>query len=799
MKDFHYAVFVSKNNVINDYLAPLLQTPYYIHTRLLARLTIGCLWPVLESTNICLLKLTTEEVKLLLKYIDSHNFPGALDPLKFFMATSVLFTCPSNLSESFTLVTRIAQRTVELIRLQCSHSILQGALCLLWRLFHSPKIADTMRLEHTLIKPLEESQNTEVAKLAVSVLWNLNHRDPNKYFLYAQTCLQYGFYSDAISSCEQILSDNLSNQIFESLVLVKGKAYAYLLKCEMIEMLHITALRFQQTMISKKTDDFKEKCAQKAKEAVKTLGFALDQGILDEEGSYLLDVAIINYFLLKQELKSLNRCFLCRRKGVKLRGSHIYPKFLLKNALEGSVNGIKFETAAPLHSISGKFREDTVNTCKCHLLCERCEQCLTQNGEDYFSNYFLPKISEVQPFEYGSKVYSFCVGIIFRCFVASGFFLYPNSREMYSILVACRKHLLSLPVKCDEKNTIPIPSPITEVDTVKVPGIYLILSPAEFDIAHFSNWTLIESVLTLFCNYDLSTPLDAEPYTNLCHAFIVHMAMVNIIVPLSPSQSVSLDKKFLINAEGGEYPLLSDTDRWKSIPQGLLQVFAVGASHISSQYLQICSGMNTTKGDSRKAYNYLQSRKRMLTLLEHGKSDIDTLQSNHPKEKQLISLYRSQSSYQVTLLPDGFRLEQSPPKLILKDGYKLLYHIHNDQLNATFFFIARLPDISDGKLVVIISFKKEEESFTTVDGVNLHTRESKDGQISIGYIASLFWQKVPEIDSKRDYLRLNTLSEMTKEAERLLIQRCGSLEVFRSHAEAHIRLVCVNSDLNTIA
>ena len=54
-------------------------------------------------------------------------------------------------------------------------------------------------------------------------------------------------------------------------------------------------------------------CYEKAKNAILQLGYSLDNGTLDDEGSMLLDFAMIDYAREVNALNKCNRCLLCRR------------------------------------------------------------------------------------------------------------------------------------------------------------------------------------------------------------------------------------------------------------------------------------------------------------------------------------------------------------------------------------------------------------------------------------------------------------------------------------------------------
>ena len=172
IKKFHSLLFGTSIDMISS----MLQSPA-THFRLLTRLTIGCLLPILQRHHMSLMEMTEEEAELLLNYIKHLNLPGGLDSAKLLMATSILYRFSQNASSSFTR--DIAQQTVDVILQQnLSYSTLEGALCLLWALCHSPDMALHMSQEHTLVQVLtwmQQSPCSAVAFPARAVLWQLGY------------------------------------------------------------------------------------------------------------------------------------------------------------------------------------------------------------------------------------------------------------------------------------------------------------------------------------------------------------------------------------------------------------------------------------------------------------------------------------------------------------------------------------------------------------------------------------------------------------------------------------------------
>ena len=539
-----------------------------------------------------------------------------------------------------------------------------------------------------------------------------------------------------------------------------------------------------------------DQCANTAKEAVKDLGFALDCGVLDEEGSQLMDIAMLHYVRIKNQLTDCNRCLLCRRSGVKLKNSHTCPKFVLKEVdKKVKETGIaEFIDAQDFYSASGRFVAHTPKTAKYAMLCGRCEQVLSQNGEDQFQKTIMPIFDsandEMQTAKYDSTLYSFCLGVVFRFFVHNVFIIiYCNAREIYSLLVACRHHLLSLPVKYSETES---PNPPPVATAVPTTPFEVLLFPSPFKL-HIENSQLIPLASSMTGNYGawyLTTPLCTESETKaaFCHALVVRLLFFSIVVPFSPALDGCLDENCRINPHGGDYQVLPDIRRWEIMPSGVLQVFVWFAHIFEKQLQQITSGMKTTKKDSKKA-NALIDDLTFCTNKFQQPIDANSLRLLPQKEKELISMFLSKSLVPVKMLPECFDIRTSPPEVILKEGYKLLYHIHSEEENATFFFAANPKDLTYGKLVVIIKYKEVGENFERVEGVNIHVRN--DGSSSSICVTGFLQEPTFETLQETQHSRHGIVSEKIRKSLNALVQRCGSLKVFLHHASLQIRYIKV--------
>ena len=622
--------------------------------------------------------------------------------------------------------------------------------------------------------------------------WSL-YADNAERYQYACTCLHYGRYTECIEHCDHIITTATSS-LYGEVRHVRGKAFAHL---HQKQFWYITKQGCLDVAVPVKGGNLVDQCATTAKAAVKDLGFALDHGLLDEEGSYQMDVAMLHYVRIKNQLRDCNRCLLCRRRGMKLKESHTCPKFVLKETnkkAKGMLQEsgvLEFIEAQDLYSASGRFAAYTPNTATYTMLCGRCEQILSQNGEDQFQKNIMPifysAIDEMQTTKYDSTLYSFCLGIVFRFFVHNIFTLYSNASEIYSLLVACRHHLLSLPVKYSEANP-PNPPPVATAIPITPFEVFLFPSPSKIDIANSQLIPLASSMTSIYSAWYLTTPLSTEPETKaiLCHALVVRLLSFSIIVPFSPAERGCLDKNCLVNSNGGEYQILPDIRKWEIMPSGLLQVFMWFAHTFERQYQQIVSGLKTTKKDSKKADALIDSFAILTDKLAlHQHIDANSLELLPPKQKELITMFLSKSLVLVKMLPEGFDIRTSPPQVILKKGYMLVYHIHNEEENATFFLAANPEDLTHGKLVVIMKYKEDGENFERVEGVNIHIRED-DSTCSIcvtGFLLEPATEKLQETQHSRHRI----VSEKIKNSLNAFVQRCGSLKVFLHHTNLQMR------------
>ena len=250
--------------------------------------------------------------------------------------------------------------------------------------------------------------------------------------------------------------------------MVKGKAsfFSYKHKLQYLTINpNIRAIREGRIIL--------EECFSCMKESITLLGIALDHNVLDEEGSKLLDWAMIDCISKVNLLNKCNRCFLCRQKK-HLKRSHLIPEFIAKNYQEHASD---FVFGLDKHLLK------SAGQCHYYMLCGRCEELLCQNGENDFKARF-PTNDEIK---YSSWLFSFCVGLIFRNLsITIQFPWHFNDEDVYKLILQCRKYLLQLPVKIGGKL-----SPLSDQENKQLEkftrkledlDIYLFMSPLHFQL-----------------------------------------------------------------------------------------------------------------------------------------------------------------------------------------------------------------------------------------------------------------------------------------------------------------------------
>jgi len=186
--------------------------------------------------------------------------------------------------------------------------------------------------------------------------------------MYARGCFQYQKYQECITSTSHIIQ------------LVRGKKGLFQVEQAIADEANL--LRGKSLYYTK------QQCYRKAREAIILLGRAHDYGFLDEEGSELLDCAMIDYVRETNSLNNCERCLLCRRKS-ELRRGHVLPNSILKQIAKDFVVEGDHKVFIPL---IGKAVKKSAGECTFWMFCPTCEERLCQNGEEQFAKHIHSKV-----------------------------------------------------------------------------------------------------------------------------------------------------------------------------------------------------------------------------------------------------------------------------------------------------------------------------------------------------------------------------------------------------------------------
>lgn len=381
--------------------------------------------------------------------------------------------------------------------------------------------------------------------------------------------------------------------------LLKGKALYYIYQTKQRQ------LRMQQANLQHRDFFIRHRaCYNMAKEVVKIFSHAKDSGYagMDPICNQMLDFAIMDYLLETNKLKELNRCFLCLKKPkliaeeksvqlgtqsckkavteveqseaskelkpkqarkVGIHASHLIPhsiiRYLMKDVpeLPGSKHVIFGVSGSKLKNVMKR----TPATSSIYMLCSLCEHNLNVLGEQPFLGFlkkvYDPSCGKTETIHtYGTEMYHFCMGLIFRTLCPSQDD-YINVDEVYQLLLQCRAFLTT-------------DSPLEAVS--KVPEVCMFVCSCEKDD---SDETFHAFITENSASYTAMISLDCQLeelgtfVSVLANFFMVKIGTIIIVVKFSPARKQLINERFHINPQGGSYSIPSSKARRELVPAGL--------------------------------------------------------------------------------------------------------------------------------------------------------------------------------------------------------------------------------------
>lgn len=472
-------------------------------------------------------------------------------------------------------------------------------------------------------------------------------------------CLKNGHYSRCSEICTKHYEQ--SSKAIESnvLCLILAKSVFHIYRRQVFQLQEMEATQKGQS--GKKFQILHQECYTNARKVIDLLCKALDGGFIDDEGSQMLDIAMIDYSRETNKLNECRRCLLCL-KTAELRRSHIFPRGILE----------RFSTGMTIPEKSKKnithFRRAKLTSSKAlstYLLCQSCEDILSRSGETHFTSKFLKKIynpsdpmspSSEQIIIYEGWLYHFCVGLIFRGlgqFFPHG---YSNTSAAYNMFVQSRKYLLGT---TSAKPTLPL--------------IAILINPTEItpdsirSVAGFMNFSLNYPLQELSSSLPLDGAIPSTP--EQIYYFLVHFGIINVIAIVDPSQEVHVASEYIIQPGGGTLHIPKGEERHAIIPKGLWTTFEQTAVELETEHVRMSLSRLQWQEDN------------VLTEPSDETTELFGFMTSFNKDiKEFSNKLRpvSVADIEKTLdfLPEDFQVihRSDYNSVLLREGHKLVFH-----------------------------------------------------------------------------------------------------------------------------
>ena len=479
--------------------------------------------------------------------------------------------------------------------------------------------------------------------------------DITSHLSYTLGCYQFGHHYKCYEMSDFILTSCHVAEITNKALLLKGKSAYHLYHMEKTIPKNLPPKQFHQRHAS---------CYDKAREAIKALGKALDFDCIDKEGSKMLDIAMMDYALATNNLKDLKRCLLCRKIVKALIRSHICPNSILSAFTTGAVRPEKSHRVidTKLDAIGEQAKSPKEITY--FLYCHDCEETFSKYGETQFVPEFFRAIYDVKNpaksdstrVHYKQWLHQFCVGIIFRSLsLMSNKRDIINEDEVYQVYTSCREYLLLLYAGKQPNN--------------KLPDIYILINPT-VPRPQDSGYVFMNQTLHMMCihgivRFDLSTGIDSFPHQG--HYFIFHTGIINIVLKFSPSQKVHISDDCLISMGSGIYGVPENIKRSNIIPPGLWKFFQHSSVKFYQCWLERSSSTRVT-GPMMVPDDKLRMVYGLVDAVQRDLENFNNIINPSPEGAQTLV---------VNLLPKEIIFVHGS-SLELPEDHKMLLHLHFD-------------------------------------------------------------------------------------------------------------------------
>ena len=497
---------------------------------------------------------------------------------------------------------------------------------------------------------------------------------------YIQCAYERRRYNECVHITESVLKlvemdgsqNKYSSQSIQFIKLILGKSLYYA---------HKNTSKFSPTDKEASTPSYHKKgLLVSVKKVILTLGILLDENVIDEEGSKVLDLAMIEYIRTTNNLNACKRCLLCRSKS-SLKSSHVIPYFILA----GYAKGMRASSSKKVYSSfdnTGEYEEFTSRQAAWWMLCGKCEGLLS-GGESRFAKEIFHKLYKTSDVSNPTKeikivytkwLYQFMAGLTFRGLAvnAKGIDGFLNDNSLYKLFIDLRKFLLHT-----DDVLIDYPRMAIFVNPLSV-------SPADTTVSSICINRLLNlpGFITLLEN-DEKLNYHMHRIPRIANFLLVHLGIVNVVASI-PGGSFTLPKHSLINSQSGLFAIPPENERLQKLPSVIWESLILTAQSIESLDIQITQ--------QRLQACDISASQSSATLEEvYGMTQAVT------DDKELVRNHGFQPSPDPNFpkifdfLPQNIKLKRkSLNELSLPDGHRLLLHQtlssqSNEKSGVTYF------------------------------------------------------------------------------------------------------------------
>ena len=486
------------------------------------------------------------------------------------------------------------------------------------------------------------------------------HTETEACLEYIHGCYQYQKYTECMELCNKLIeSSDITKGSKDDAKLYKAKALFHLYRNQQ-KLLKNTS----QSVSHEQFHEMQKLCHRDNKEVITLLGYLLDQKLISVENkaSEMLDLAMIDYIWETNDLKSCERCLLCRKKA-QLRRSYLFPKALL----DSFTSEITLPEDRKIF-LYDRYQKDPVESPQesvFWMFCNECEELLNSHGETQFACDFFRKIYDTsdperpekeQEIYYGKWLYQFALGTVFRGLAQKKLSTssFVNESDVYQLFLQCRHCLQN--INC-----------LDEIGDK--PSVAILVNPTSVSSgakAGFINQVLHMATLFNIASFQLSDGLVHVPIR--AEFFLAKIGIIHFIVNFNTADCATLPPETYINPLGGTYKVPEDNSRHAVLPVGIWSLLNFHANELLRAYQE--SPVYHVEATCRETKLVQPSQEVQRTFMseESAATEAETIKSSSER------LDFPGSFLVVNLLPQDFVLSRSSGTLVLPDSHKILLH-----------------------------------------------------------------------------------------------------------------------------